>query len=365
MFEKLENFLIDATGSYTLGRAGAFIIILTAIVIAMVVFYFICSTIINTMHNKSKSDAIQLISGFVIVRKMPKKLSAFFFFFLIGYFTHHFPALEWLISKISIFGMIICTMIIISTSLDVINDFYSTKKISKKKPIKGPLQIVKIIINSLLGIIMLSIIMGQNPMILISGIGAFTAIISIVFKDALLGLVAGIQITSENLLQIGDWISIPSMGVEGSVTDIALISVKVTAFDNTVYTVPAYTFLATPFKNWHTTIENKSRQGHIMVTVDANSVKFQKDGLTNLTEYRNDLLDALKASGQVKEDFTLQIKSQGTHNGCGIPLDIFFTTDISDYEEFWEFVTQIYESSIASLDKYDLKPYQVAAPSAR
>ena len=365
MIEKLENFLIDLTGNATMGRAATFIIIIAAISIIMTVVYFISNSVASSMHNKSKSDTLQLISGFILIRKIPKKVSIFFFFFLLGYFTDNIPTLSWLIGKISVFGMIIMTIIIISSSLDIINDFYSTKAVSKKRPIKGPLQVVKIIVDLLFAIIMISIIMGQNPMILISGIGAFTAIISLVFKDALLGLVAGVQITSENLLQIGDWISIPSLGVEGSVTDIALISVKVTAFDNTVYTVPAYTFLSTAFKNWHSVVEGHNRQGHIMVSVDANSVKFQKDGLTNLTSYRNDLLDALKASGQVKEHFTLQIKSQGALSGTGVPLDIYFTTSISDYEEYWEFVTQIYESAIASLSKYDLKPYQTTVPSAK
>ena len=365
LIDKLVEALIKITGNNTWGKLGAVVIIAAIVAILMCVFYFIVSGIVSTMHNKSKSDAVQLISGFVIIRKLPKKFSVFFFFFLISYFTDNLPSLSWLIGRISVLGMIICTIIIIGSAIDVINDFYSTKAISKKRPIKGPLQVVKIVIDLLFGIIMISILMGQNPMILISGIGAFTAIISIVFKDALLGLVAGVQITSENLLQIGDWISIPSLGVEGSVTDIALISVKVTAFDNTVYTVPAYTFLSTPFKNWHSVIENKTRQGHIMIAVDANSVKFSKEGLTNLTDYRTDLLDALKASGQVKEDFTLQIKSQGTLNGCGIPLDIYFTTDIADYEDYWEFVTQIYESAIASLDKYGLKPYQIASPTVK
>lgn len=341
------------------------IAVLAIMAILLVVIYFICNTIASIMHNKSKSDMLQLISGFVLIRKMPKKFTVFCFFVMLSFFTDRIPGMSWFIGKVSVVGMIICTIILISSGLDVINDFYSTKKISKQRPIKGPLQVVKIVIDIILGIIILSVLMGQDPIILISGFGAFTAILSIVFKDALLGLVAGVQITSENLLQIGDWISVPSLGVEGSVTDIALISVKVTAFDNTVYTIPAYTFLSVPFKNWHTTLENKERQGHIMITVDANSVKFDKEGLTNLTNYRNDLLDALKASQQVKEDFALQIKSQGTLNGCGIPLDIYFTTSILDYEDYWEFVTQIYESAIASLGKYDLKPYQLTPPTSK
>ncbi|MCQ2532786.1 MAG: mechanosensitive ion channel family protein [Saccharofermentans sp.] len=365
MFEKLEKFISNATGNDTLGHVGMILIVLAIMAITLIVIYFIASSITAAMHNKSKSDTIQLISGFVIVRKMPKKFTVFALFVMISFFTDKIPSMSWFISKLSVVGMIICIIILIGSVLDIINDFYSTKKISKTRPIKGPLQVVKIVIDVLLGIIILSVLMGQNPMILISGIGAFTAILSIVFKDALLGLVAGVQITSENLLQIGDWISIPSLNVEGSVTDIALISVKVTAFDNTVYTVPAYTFLSVPFKNWHNTLEKRERQGHIMITVDANSVKFDKEGLTNLTNYRNDLLDALKASEQVKEDFALQIKSQGTLNGCGIPLDIFFTTNIQDYEDYWEFVTQIYESAIASLGKYDLKPYQLTPPTAR
>ena len=362
MLEKFAKFLTEVSGNNTFGRIGACLFTLFLIIVLSFVVYFIATSICATLRNKSKSDAIQLIAGFIIIRKLPKKFATFCFFFFLGYFTNRVPAIGWAVGKISLFGMIIMTISILNSSIDVINDFYSTKQISKKRPIKGPLQVVKIVLDLIFGIILIATLMNQNPIVFISGIGAFTAILSIVFKDALLGLVAGVQITSENLLQIGDWISIPTLGVEGSVTDIALISVKITAFDNTVYTVPAYTFLSTPFKNWHTTIESHSRQGHIMVAIDANSVKFEKDGLTNLTTYRNDLIEALKASNQVKEDYALQIKSQGTLNGNGIPLDIFFTTDIADYEDYWEFVTQIYESAIASMDKYGLKPYQLNAP---
>jgi len=260
MLDVLDEWILEITGGgFKSAILSAVIYLVLSAVLAFIIFVAV-SAIAGAQEKHSRSQAIKKIAGFSIKRKMPYKSFVFAFFFFLSYFGEHFRSSKALVDKVSLFGMIVTLMIIVASAIDIASDFYATKRIAKRRPLKGPLQILKSLILFVFGIVMLAILIGQSPLVLISGIGTFTAILSIVFKDALLGLVVGIQITSENLLQIGDWISIPSAGVEGTVTDIALISVKVTSFDNTVTTVPAYTFLSTPFKNWHKTINEHKRQ---------------------------------------------------------------------------------------------------------
>ena len=362
MYNTLLDFIISILGIQTISKILTFIIFIIIFIAIAFVVDLLTMTAAGITSKKAKTNTFRTAATGFNKRHMPKKIATFSFFLLLGYLAEAIPNKATLFGRLSVIGMIICSIVIFNTALDIVNDIYCLRPVSKKRPIKGPLQVVKIVIALIFSIIIISVLLNQNPIVLISGIGAFTAILSIVFKDALLGLVAGVQITSENLLQIGDWISIPSTGVEGTVTDIALISVKVTAFDNTVYTVPAYTFLSTPFKNWHSTLAQGKRMAHLNINVDANTVQADGD-VTNLTKYRTDLMEALKSDPNILDKTTLQCKTSGSPSGAGIPLDVYFYCDVTDYDEYCEFVTLKYEKAISSLGKYGLKPYQSSKQS--
>lgn len=357
MFQVIDSFLYNLVGEGFLGNFLRAVTTLAIILIISYIIYFIFTLILKRLTTKAKSISVSKIASSIMSNKIHKHSFALIFFFLLSTYAGRFMDLTGLVSTISLYGSIISLMLIIGNLTDVIVDFYSTKQISKKRPIKGPLQIAKFLVYCVFGLIMIATLINQSPLVLISGIGTFTAILSIVFKDALLGLVAGIQITSENLLQIGDWISIPSENVEGAVTDIALVSVKVKAFDNTMYTVPAYTFLSTPFKNWHSTIKNSQRQVHFSLTIDAESIKNEEDG-TNLTRYRNDLMKLIKADEHTSKKFSAIVRTNGSTTGIGIPVEVYFTTDITDYDTYCSYVSDYTEKAIAMLNEYGLIHYQ-------
>lgn len=356
MFDALDQWIYDISGG------GIFRSILSAFIYLAITFalalllYTVVSCFAKHAHKKARTETFRKISGFVIKRKIHSKAFAFGFFFFLSTFSAKFGTLADPVGKVAVFGLVVTVMLSVGSAIDVASDFYATKSIARKRPLKGPLQILKTLVFFVFSIVMLAVLIGQSPIVLISGIGTFTAILSIVFKDALLGLVAGIQITSENLLQIGDWVSIPSTGVEGTVTDIALISVKVTAFDNTVITVPAYTFLSTPFKNWHTTIANATRQASYVVSVDPASVKEDND-TTNLTSYRNALLEKIKSGDHTVKDKSIVCRCGNFDRAQGLPVEVFFSTDITDYAEYCHFVSEHKEKAIVSLGEYGLKPY--------
>ncbi len=327
---------------------SALIKIALAAIIAMII-YIILKLINTTFLGRSKNKVLKQISVTSHKKHLMMKTSIFMFFVFL------FP----LFPKLSSVFSIVTLMIVVCDILDVINAVYILNEISKRRPIKGILQVIKIAICILLGIILISLLLNQNPVVLISGVGAFTAVISLVFKDAIVGLVAGLQITSENMLQIGDWISVPSLGVEGEVRDIALISVKVMGFDNIVYTLPTSTFQTVPFKNWNKTVNNKMRQVNFKITVDPDSVVMEGDE-TNLTKWRHHVLDEIKKDAHYKDGFATQCRTKGADSGYGLPVDIFFTTDIVNYDEYCEYTSAFGSNITASLKDFGLKPFRAS-----
>ena len=170
--------------------------------------------------------------------------------------------------------VLVVAMFVISSILDSINDIYRTFPISKVRPIKGLLQVVKIAIFIIMGIVVVANLMDKDPIILLSSIGALTAVFSFVFKDSILGLVAGIQLTSNNMLQIGDWIEMPKYGADGDVIDVTLNTVKVQNFDKTIVTIPAYALVSDSFKNWRGMVEFGGRRIKRSIYIDVNSIDF-------------------------------------------------------------------------------------------
>lgn len=168
----------------------------------------------------------------------------------------------------------IVMIFVIGALLDSIDDIYRTKPISNVRPIKGLLQVVKIITYVVIAIIIIAILMDQSPLILLSGIGAATAVFSFVFKDSILGFIAGIQLTSNDMLRIGDWIEMSQYGADGIVVDMTLNTVKVQNFDKTIVTIPAYALISDSFKNWRGMQQFGGRRIKRSIYIDVNSIQF-------------------------------------------------------------------------------------------
>jgi miniconductance mechanosensitive channel len=173
----------------------------------------------------------------------------------------------------STYILIIATLII-NIFLDIIDDIYRTYPISLVRPIKGFLQVIKIIVDIIIGIWIVANMMGKSPLMLLGGVGAITAVISFVFKDSILGFIAGIQLTSNDMLRIGDWIEMPKYGADGDVIDITLNTVKIQNFDKTIITVPAYAMVSDSFKNWRGMQEYGGRRIKRSIYIDVNSISF-------------------------------------------------------------------------------------------
>lgn len=178
------------------------------------------------------------------------------------------------IQKIASTYVLIIMLFVISSLLDIIDDIYRTKPVSRVRPIKGVLQVVKIVSFIIIAILILATLIGQSPAIILSSIGALAAVYSFVFKDSILGFIAGIQLTSNDMLRIGDWIEMSKYGADGIVTEITLNTVKVQNFDKTIVTIPAYALISDSFKNWRGMEQYGGRMIKRRFYIDINSICF-------------------------------------------------------------------------------------------
>lgn len=376
----IESFgFIDSVEKILITVSKALVVCAACVIICIVL-----GIISKIITSRAKTKTLKTITKSAKERHFLSSVSWFAICVTISSFAYAFPRYESKIVKIMSYALIFILMILVNCIINIIGDFYGTKPIAKRRPIKGLLQIVRALIFIVLTIILISLFINQSPLVLIGGIGTFTAIISIVFKDALLGLVAGVQITSDDLVHIGDWVEIPSEKVEGTVQDISLISVKILAFDNTLYTIPAYTFLSVPFRNWYTVLNNKARRAFRTISVDVESVKnieitdellkeysefedleevlkTKKDScgkLTNLSVFMEILPRMIKKDPHVLKEKLVICQIDDAPSNFGIPVEFFFFTDLTDWEHFSSISASKEELALNLMRDLGLKQYQ-------
>ena len=146
--------------------------------------------------------------------------------------------------------IIIFALLSLFTLLDILQSISDRRETRAHFPLRGLLQTIKLVASILTAILAVSLLMDKSPLILLSGLGALSAVLLLVFKDPILGLVAGIQLSANNMLAVGDWLEMPKYGADGDVVDIALTTVKVRNWDKTITTIPTYALISDSFKNW-------------------------------------------------------------------------------------------------------------------
>ncbi|HWT75231.1 MAG TPA: mechanosensitive ion channel family protein [Mobilitalea sp.] len=289
-------------------------------------------------------------------------------------------------------------LFVVNSLLDAIYDIYSTYPISKIRPIKGLLQVVKIILFIVISIIIFGTLMDQNPLLLLSGIGALAAVFSFVFKDSILGFIAGIQLTSNDMLRIGDWIEMSKYGADGDVIDITLNTVKVQNFDKTIVSLPAYALVSDSFKNWRGMMEFGGRRIKRSIFIDVNSItfctpemleKFKKihylkdyiiEKEKEISEYNKEhnIVEDLRSNGRHMTNvgtfrayiqFYLNQHSQ-LHASMspmvrqlpptelGLPLEIYAFTDDTNWEKYEIIQADIFDHVISIAGEFELRIFQ-------
>lgn len=304
---------------------------------------------------------------------------------LVALFTHLYLAIVG-ISVVNAF---------ISALLPIFNEF----SFSKEVPIKGFLQVLKILTFIAGGIVVLSILVGQPPYFFLGGLGAMTAIIMLVFKDAILGLVAGIQLSANKMVSLGDWIEMPDYGADGDVIDIALTTIKVQNWDRTITTVPTYALISSSFRNWRGMTESGGRRIMRSIHLDLGSIAFlsaeqqerlagidilkpyidmkQKEldewnrergvtddslpangrRMTNVGTFRAYVIEYLKAHPRIHKEMTFLVR-QLEPTARGLPIQIYVFTNDTAWVSYEGIQADIFDHLLAVVPLFGLRVFQ-------
>ncbi|WP_199671142.1 mechanosensitive ion channel family protein [Salinibius halmophilus] len=273
--------------------------------------------------------------------------------------------------------IVLYVMLSLFSLLDVVLDFSMTSRAGRELPLRGLFQGVKLALAVMALLLIVSILIGQSPLILLSGLGAMTAILLLVFKDPILGLVAGIQLSANRMVAPGDWVEMPQYKANGEVIDITLTTVKVQNWDKTITTIPTYAMISDAFVNWQGMQKTGARRIKRSVTIDVRSVRFVDDELkqrianlpgvadylaaskapTNLGAVRFYIAEKLRQNEKVRSDLTLMVR-QLQQTAQGIPLEIYCFSAITDWIIYEGIQADIFDELYASLDHFDLAIYQ-------
>jgi miniconductance mechanosensitive channel len=279
--------------------------------------------------------------------------------------------------------------------LDAAREIALRSEKGKSLPLGGLFQGIKLITSVLVIILMLALLIGKSPLLLFSGLGAMTAVLMLVFKDPILGFVAGIQLSANKMLSVGDWLEMPKYSADGDVIDITLTTVKVRNWDKTITTVPTYALISDSFKNWRGMQETGGRRIKRSIFVDATSVHFldnddvtrlresrllsdyiekkvaeitadnrargvdERNGrrLTNLGTFRAYLVEYLKANERIHDGLT-QIVRQLDSGANGIPLEIYAFTNNVAWVAYEGIQSDLFDHIFAVLPEFGLRVFQ-------
>lgn len=300
-------------------------------------------------------------------------------------------------------------LIVVSVAMAIVkaltyaNELYERLPRSKNRPIKGFVQVIKIVVLCGAAIILISVLIDQSPMLLLTGLGATTAVLLLVFKDTILSLVASIQLTTNDMLRVGDWITMPSMNADGDVVDISLHTVKVQNFDKTITTIPTHRLVSDAYQNWRGMAESGGRRIKRSIVIDQNTIRFLHDDevvdlkkfnilkdylaakreeieewnaqelagedapvnarrLTNIGTLRAYIQAYLQWHPKIGEGFTLLVR-QKPPGPQGLPIEIYCFTDTTSWGEFEGIQADIFDHLLSIVSEFDLKLFQ--EPSGR
>lgn len=289
----------------------------------------------------------------------------------------------------------------VSKALDMVETLYQRRPGARDKPIKGYLQLVKIVVFAVAAVLMIAALIDRSPLVLLSGLGAMMAVLILVFQDTLLSIVAGVTVSSNDMIRVGDWIEMPSASADGDVVDVSLHTIKVQNWDKTVTAIPIKRFLTESFKNWRGMSESGGRRIKRALYLDQTSVRFLDDDelarlhrlrliddyldeksqelaewnrqlgewaektpanarrLTNLGTFRAYVMRYLRAHPGIHQNMTMLVR-QLQPGATGLPLEIYCFTSDTRWAVYEDTQSDIFDHLLAVLPEFGLRVFQEA-----
>ena len=299
--------------------------------------------------------------------------------------------------------MLFVTVLVVDGVLNAAVDILSSSELSRSVPFTSIVQVVKLVIYCVAAIAALSLVLGKSPVLLLSGLGAMTAVLMLVFKDPILGFIGGIQLSANQMVAPGDWIEMPAYGADGDVLEVGLTSVKIRNFDNTITTIPTYGLISGSFKNWRGMSESGGRRIKRAIHIDMNSVHFCDDEtlvrlakiphmaaylerkqhelvrwkaehdadanrpsnlrrLTNVGTFRAYIVAYLRNHSMIRQEMTFLVRHLAP-SAQGLPIEIYVFSRDTDWVRYEDLQADIFDHILAMAPEFGLSVYQ--SPSGR
>ncbi len=307
-----------------------------------------------------------------------------------------------LVANVTVAYMVLMLTLTLTAALSAANDIYEGHPISRERPLKGVVQLLQIGIYLIGGVLIIAVLLDRSPLLLLSGLGAMTAILLLVFKDTILGLVASVQLTANDMVRVGDWIEMPQYKADGDVIDVALHTVKVQNWDKTITTIPTYKLIAESFKNWRGMSASGGRRIKRAVYVDQNSIRFLSDEeverfkrfallkdyvqakekeladynarlphatdaevnqrrLTNVGTFRAYIKNYLVNHPRIHTDGMTLLVRQLPPTPDGLPIELYCFTNTTAWGEYEDIQSDIFDHLLAIAGEFGLRLYQKPA----
>ncbi|MEO3877187.1 mechanosensitive ion channel family protein [Rheinheimera fenheensis] len=353
------------------------------------IFKLLRATPINEQH---------VVQKFNFVSRLSNVVPALIISTGIGYVSGVPEAAATVIVNVCNAFMVLTVALALSNLLDLVNSIYEQRPDAKIRPIKGYIQVLKIVIYAVTLILIIAALFDRSPLILLSGLGAMAAVLMLIFQDTILSLVASVQISSNDVLRVGDWVEMPQLNADGDVIDIALHTVKIQNWDKTITTIPTRRFMTDPFKNWRGMQESGGRRIKRCILLDQQSVHFlDAEQKKRLGRFKL-LKDYLASKQQEIDDWNTQLAEEGkepvntrritnigtfrayverylqSHPGIhqqmtlmarqlpatadGLPLELYCFTNTTAWLKYESIQSDIFDHLLAILPEFGLRVYQ-------
>ncbi len=314
-----------------------------------------------------------------------------------------FPGADEVARTLARVAMAVTTMLTLDALLTAGHTIYDSTRLAKQLDIRTFIQLLRVAVFFLGSVAVFALLVGRSPLVFLSGLGAFSAVLLIVFRDTILGFVAGVQIQANHLVRPGDWVEMPKYGADGDVLEVNLTNVKIQNWDKTISSVPAYAFVSDSFKNWRGMSESGGRRIKRAINIDMSSIKFcdaeminrfkkiqyiteyvektlaevtdynTKTGadtsllvngrhLTNVGTFRAYLVAYLRNHPEIHQDMTFLVRqlAPGEH---GLPIEIYVFSKDQRWPYYEAIQADIFDHVLAILPLFDLRAYQSPAGS--
>lgn len=378
------------------------LLLLSVLVVLVFLLQYLTRRILHTLLNRvSRITGIEFLRH-LSERRFPHYLAMIIPFSLvkgsIPIIFDLFPRTMEMVDKLVDIFLIFYVIWLISSIVNAFADTLRSRPIMADKPLDSYVQVVKIILYAIGFIILFSILTGQKPGVILGGLGAASAILMLIFKDTILGFVASMQVSANDMVRIGDWITIPRYGADGDVIQITLTTVKIRNFDKTITTIPPYSLVSDSFQNWRGMVEAGGRRVKRSVFVKQSSIRFLSDeevkellkvqavnqyittrsreieaynqsvgadkslalngrNLTNMGLFREYIKNWLSHHPDVHHELMLMVR-QLQPTSKGLPLELYFFTATTDWEKYEDIISDVFDHVTAAATFFNLELFE-------